>query len=243
MALIVDKNQNIFMKKIVIVMAALALMAGCAQKEETTVRQAAATGAATEYHIPYSATTVNPKEGKRVLVVEGSPRHGGNSDLMADEFVRGATEAGGLVEKIFLADYNLQFLSEEGADNPKEAMRDTESWQLVQKFLDADVVALSTPVYFMNVSDRMKAFIDCTYLGYGDERMRDKEYYFLTVCADNVDSTCESAIYAMRGFIYCLPGSTERGSVKAYGIGRKGAIKESQFLQEAYELGKTINKQ
>ena len=42
-------------------------------------------------------TTVNPKDGKYVLVVSGSPRRGGNTDLLADEFARGASEAGGNV--------------------------------------------------------------------------------------------------------------------------------------------------
>lgn len=201
----------------------------------------AVAGNAMQYEIPYSATTVNPKDGKNVLIVEASPRHGGNTDLLADEFARGASEAGGMVEKVFLADYNLQFLSEEGADNPKEAMRGTDSWKLVEKFLNADVVVLSSPVYYMNVSDRMKAFIDCTYLAFGDEKMGGKEYYYITACADANDATAETAFYAYRGFVYCLPSATERGYVKAVGIGRKAAVKDSQYMQQAYELGKTIN--
>lgn len=38
--------------------------------------------------------------GKNVLVLSGSPRKGGNSDLLCDEFVKGAEEAGNTVEKI-----------------------------------------------------------------------------------------------------------------------------------------------
>ena len=36
---------------------------------------------------------------KKVLILSGSPRKGGNSDLLCDEFMRGAQEAGNEVEK------------------------------------------------------------------------------------------------------------------------------------------------
>lgn len=38
--------------------------------------------------------------GKNVLILSGSPRKGGNSDLLCDEFMRGAQEKGNNVEKI-----------------------------------------------------------------------------------------------------------------------------------------------
>lgn len=40
---------------------------------------------------------------KKVLVLSGSPRHKGNSDLLCDEFMRGTSEAGNDVEKRFPA--------------------------------------------------------------------------------------------------------------------------------------------
>ncbi|MDD1763960.1 MAG: flavodoxin [Methanobacteriaceae archaeon] len=39
---------------------------------------------------------------KKVLVLSASPRRGGNSDLLCDQFMLGAEEAGHQVEKIFL---------------------------------------------------------------------------------------------------------------------------------------------
>ncbi len=40
--------------------------------------------------------------GKRVLIVSGSPRKRGNSDLLCDEFEKGAVSAGNSVKKIFI---------------------------------------------------------------------------------------------------------------------------------------------
>lgn len=40
---------------------------------------------------------------KKVLILSGSPRNGGNSDILCDEFMKGAKEAGNEVEKIRVA--------------------------------------------------------------------------------------------------------------------------------------------
>lgn len=39
---------------------------------------------------------------KNILILSGSPRKGGNSDLLCDEFMRGAIESGNQVEKVFM---------------------------------------------------------------------------------------------------------------------------------------------
>ena len=44
---------------------------------------------------------------KNILILSSSPRRGGNSDTLCDEFMRGAIESGNQVEKIFLRDKNI----------------------------------------------------------------------------------------------------------------------------------------
>lgn len=44
--------------------------------------------------------------GKKIIVISSSPRKGGNSDLLCDEFMKGAKEAGNEAEKIFIKDMN-----------------------------------------------------------------------------------------------------------------------------------------
>ena len=46
---------------------------------------------------------------KKVLILSGSPRKGGNSDTLCDEFMKGAIEAGNEVEKIFVAGKNIGY--------------------------------------------------------------------------------------------------------------------------------------
>lgn len=41
------------------------------------------------YHIHYSDTSTIKKAHKNVLIISGSPRREGNTDLLCDEFARG----------------------------------------------------------------------------------------------------------------------------------------------------------
>ena len=80
---------------------------------------------AERYHINFSETTTVQKENKYVLIISGSPRKEGNTDLLCDAFARGAEEAGGWVEKIFLADYRIGYFSE--ADEQRVGNRANEA--------------------------------------------------------------------------------------------------------------------
>lgn len=220
----------------VILFLSLGLTVGC-NNTQTPDKSSDESG---KYHINVSDTSTIKKEHKNVLVISGSPRKGGNTDLLCDEFIRGAEEAGGTVEKIFLPDYKIEFFSEDDehrlGDNMNEATDDVP--MIVNKMVDADIIVLASPVYYMNITGQLKTLIDRTFGRYME--MKDKEFFYITACADAEDSTAECAIDGMRGFVMCLPNPTERGMVKAIGMGRKTAVKDSQFMQQAYELGKKI---
>lgn len=192
------------------------------------------------YGIRYSDTSIIKKAHKNVLVISASPRRGGNTDLLCDEFVRGAKEAGARVEKIFLGDYDIKFFQEADerhvGDSANVATDDAP--MIVRKMMDADIIVLSSPVYFMNINGQMKTLIDRTYSHFME--LKDKEFYYITACADNAESTANFAITGFRGFVMCLPNPTERGMIKAIGLGRKGSVKGTVFMQQAYELGKGV---
>lgn len=189
------------------------------------------------YNIKQSATSTLNKKQKNVLVISASPRRGGNTDLLCDEFVRGAKEAGGNVEKIFLDDYKIDFFHEQHEQSADSVAPDDQAPLIIDKMTKADIIVLSSPVYYMNIDGQLKALMDRCFRNQG---LGGKEFYYITACADAEDSTAETAIFAFRGFVVCLPDPVERGMVKAVGMGRKGAVEQSQYMQEAYKLGKTI---
>ena len=224
-----------FIAVIATIVCALSVMSSCGgdkeQRKETDENR---------YGIRYSDTSTIKKAHKNVLVISASPRRGGNTDLLCDEFVRGAKEAGARVEKIFLGDYDIKFFQEADerhvGDSADVATDDAP--MIVRKMMDADIIVLSSPVYFMNINGQMKTLIDRTYSHFME--LKDKEFYYITACADNAESTADFAITGFRGFVMCLPNPTERGMIKAIGLGRKGSVKGTAFMQQAYELGKGV---
>ena len=192
-----------------------------------------------QYAINFSAETVNPKQGKKVLIISASPRKEGNTDLLADEFAKGASEAGAKVEKVFLGDYDIKFYEEPAyvEGQPMQFPQD-DAQMITDKMVDADVIVLASPVYFMNINGQMKTLIDRTFSRFME--IKDKEFFYITACADPLESTAMRAIDGFRGFVMCLPNPTERGMVMAIGMGRKGGVKGSKFMTQAYELGKKV---
>ena len=194
------------------------------------------------YNINFSAESPNPKQGKSVLIISASPRRGGNTDTLCDEFMRGAKEAGAKVEKISLEDYKIDFFREIDTymqpDSVAKAQARDEAKQVIDKMLRADVMVLASPVYYLNIDGQMKNLIDRTF--YCFMQLRDKEFYYITASADVEPYAADCAIEGFRGFVRCLPNPTERGMVKALGMGRKGGVKNSVYMQQAYELGKGV---
>ena len=189
------------------------------------------------YKIAQADTSTINKEHKNVLVISASPRRGGNTDLLCDEFIRGAKEVGGNVEKVFLDDYKIDFFHEQHEQSADSVSADDQAPVIIDKMVKADIIVLSSPVYYMNIDGQLKTLMDRCFRNQG---LGGKEFYYITACADAEDSTAETAIFAFRGFVVCLPDPVERGMVKALGMGRKGAVEQSQYMQEAYLLGKTI---
>ena len=91
--------------------------------------------------------------GKKVLILSGSPRKGGNSDILCDEFARGAQEAGNEVEKIRVASKKIHPCSAcyYCRDHGGECVHKDDMAVILQKMIDADVLVLASPVYFYSI--------------------------------------------------------------------------------------------
>lgn len=48
---------------------------------------------------------------QKVVIISSSPRQGGNTELLCDEFRRGAEKVGATVEKVNLNDYRIDFIT------------------------------------------------------------------------------------------------------------------------------------
>ncbi len=177
---------------------------------------------------------------KNIVVLSGSPRKGGNSDLLCDEFIKGSLEAGNQVEKICLADKKIKYCIACDAckRNNGVCVWKDDMAVILEKMIKADVIVMATPVYFYTMAAQMKTFIDRTVARYTE--IRNKEFYFIVAAADSNEHAMERTIEGFRGFTYCLSGAKEKGIVYGVGAWHKGEIKGSRAMKEAYVMGKSI---
>lgn len=178
--------------------------------------------------------------GNKILILSTSMRKGGNSDTLADAFMRGAVEAGHNVEKISLADKKIAFcrgcLS---CLNHHRCVIEDDANVIAQKMKDADVLVFATPIYYYEMCGQMKTMLDRANPLYGsDYRFRD--VYLLSTAAENEETVPQRAQNGLNGWIECFPKASLKGSIFAGGVDCMGAIKGHPALSTAYEMGKQI---
>lgn len=177
---------------------------------------------------------------KNVLVISGSPRRGGNSDLLCDEFIKGAQFVGNKVEKIFLRDKKINYCVACDScrrNNGECAWKDDMS-EILEKLINFDVIVMATPVYFYTMDAQIKTLIDRTVARYTE--IKNKEFYFIMTAADNSKESMERTIEGFRGFTDCLPEAKEKDILYGIGVWQKGDVNGKELLKEAYNMGMSI---
>jgi len=176
---------------------------------------------------------------KKVLILSASPRKGGNSDLLCDQFMLGAKEAGNQAEKIFLSDKKIGYCTGCGScfTSHKCVLKDDMD-EVLEKMIEAEAIVMATPVYFYTMAGKMKTLIDRTCAQYTE--ISNKEMYFIVAAADSRRQAMERTIEGFRGFTSCLSGAKEKGIIYGTGAWNMGDIKESRGMVQAYEMGKAV---
>ena len=176
---------------------------------------------------------------KKVLILSGSPRKDGNSDILCNEFARGAAEAGHEVEKIRVAEKKIGYCRACYAcrDTGVCAIKDDVA-KIIEKIIDADVLVLASPVYFYSIDAQLKALIDRTVARWTE--VRDKEFYYIVTAADEELSSADTTLACFRGYADCVEGAKEMGIIYGMGTYEKGEVKSKAALSEAYEMGKSV---
>lgn len=177
---------------------------------------------------------------KKILILSGSPRKGGNSDLLCDEFMKGAQESGNQAEKIFLRSKkvmpcNACYYCKD--HDGQCAIRD-DMGEILDKMQKADVIVMASPVYFYSIDAQMKAVIDRCVARWTN--IPDKEFYYIMTAAEDSDTVMDCTLECFRGFAACLDGAREKGVIYGKGVYEAGDIRKMSAMQEAYEMGRQV---
>ena len=178
---------------------------------------------------------------KKVLILSGSPRKGGNSDILCDQFAKGALENGNQVEKIRVSEKKIApctgcyFCRNSGG---RCALND-DMGDILQKIIDCDVLVLSTPVYFYSMCAQLKAVIDRCVARWTE--IANKDLYYIMTAAEEDEDTMDGTLACLHGFAMCIDGYDEKGILYGKGVAEKGdVVNRPELMQIAYEMGLSV---
>ena len=93
----------------------------------------------------------------KVIGICGSPRAGGNSEILLDTALDACAGEGALVEKILLRDMDIA-PCEGCVECPDECITGDDTWKTIDGLLDADGIIIVSPVYLGSPPSNLVAF-------------------------------------------------------------------------------------
>lgn len=181
---------------------------------------------------------------KKILELCGSPRAGGNSDLLADAFIEGARMQGHEVTKIRAAELHIDGCRACDACWTKgRACVFEDDFQTLSPLLEsAGVLALAFPLYWSAMPAQLKAVIDRLYAYCPGKCLRPLaiEESVLLACGEcEAESAFGDAVHLYQDMASYF-GWQQRGCVLAPKVHHKGDIKRSEALERARLLGASL---
>ena len=186
----------------------------------------------------------------KVLGIAGSPRRGGNTDMLLAEVTRGAASRGAEVKTVVLNNLNFKPCQHCDACLEKGECRIEDDMQDIYKeFEQADIIVLASPIQFMGITAPMKAMIDRFQSRWarkyvlkvpplGDER--ERKGFFVSVGGTKIKDLFEPTLVMIKTFFRIL-NITYVGELVFPGIDEKGAIaKHPDALSQAFLAGQKL---
>ena len=186
-----------------------------------------------------------------VLGIFGSPRRGGNTELLLEEALRGAETEGAKVARLHLSDFTITPCKEcHGCDTTGNCVVLDDMQKIYPKLLEADVVILASPIFFYGVTAWTKALIDRSQALWSRKYLlkdpslgkegKKKKGFFLSVGATKGPRVFEGAILTVKYFFDVL-NADYVGELVFRGIEAKGDIlKHPEALRQAFETGRKL---
>jgi multimeric flavodoxin WrbA len=184
-----------------------------------------------------------------VLGINGSPRIGGNTDILLDKILDGAASRNARVEKVILN--TLKFspcqecedIRDDGTCKLEDSFK-----PLYKKIEDADVIILASPIFFGSLTSQTKMMIDrfqcawrAKYILKKDAFPRKKKGVFVSVEASERRIFFDNAKSIVRNF-FAVINAKYTAEFFCPGIDEKGAVlKYPDILKNAFELGRRLS--
>jgi multimeric flavodoxin WrbA len=184
----------------------------------------------------------------KVLGIYGSPRKGGNTDILLDEALKGAASEGAEVTSIRCCNLKLAGCLEcGGCDNTGECVQDDDMQLVYPKLLEADVIILASPIFFYGLTSQAKALIDRCQAMWCKRRLdktpeERRTYdggrgYLISVGATKGGNLFEGAQLTAKYFFDALDMSYEGGLLIKSVEGKGDIAGHPDYLKQAFDMG------
>ncbi len=174
------------------------------------------------------------------LGIVGSPRRGGNTEILVDEVLAGAQEAGALAEKFILNELEIAPCQAcDACGQAGECVERDDMHMLIDKMRRSQVWVLGTPIYWWGPTAQFKTFIDRWYGWYSNERqVFEGRHVILTIPLGGSEGYARHTVGMLRDIIPYL-SMKPVATVLAPGTHRRGAvINQTTLLLEARQAGR-----
>lgn len=177
----------------------------------------------------------------RIVVLVGSMRKGGNTDLLARAFAEGARK-NHEVEIVSVADYKVNpcigcnsCFTREG----NQCFQKDDMAEIYKKLKVADIIVIASPVYFYGISAELKAIVDRLHTPMRNE-FQVKKLALLLVGAATLPELFD-AIKLQYQLVLDFFHLEDAGMVLVRGVRDIGDIRGTKALEEAYDLGNSMH--
>ncbi|MFA6142369.1 MAG: flavodoxin family protein [Candidatus Omnitrophota bacterium] len=188
----------------------------------------------------------------KALGICASPRKGGNSEIIIDSFLDGVKTCGNSsVNKIFLSDLVIKFCREdECCRESGECDMDDDMRAIYKDFDDADIVAISAPVYFGSIPAKLKLMVDRFQPHWIKKEVfkkppltqKKRKGVFLCVSASNREDFFKNARQVIRN-LYSMLGIEYSGEIYCGDVDNRGDIKDkADIISRACRMGEDLVK-
>ena len=184
----------------------------------------------------------------RILGIMGSPRLGGNTDLLLDAALNGAQSQGAEVEKLVIDKLNISPCREHyGCLEDGHCVIRDDMDAVYPKLLAADVIVVASPMFFYGITAQLKALIDrCQALWARKHVLKQswpgagRKGAFIAVGATKGEKLFDGSIATVRYFFKTI-GVEYAEELLIRGVDQKGDIQQHpSALKDAFELGQRL---
>ena len=176
----------------------------------------------------------------KIVILEGSPNKNGSSNLLAKAFMQGAAEAGRAVEVLDAAHADIHpctgciHCGYEGHCVQKD---NEEKFRAA--ILAADMMVFATPLYYYGMSAQLKTLID-RFCAFNSSIQRKHMKSAIISAAWNADGWTFDALESHYKTLVRYLNLQDMGAVWGKGCGTPSMTKNSRYMLQAYELGKSL---